>query len=271
MDPFGSKVAVVTGGARGIGRSLAIELSRRGATVIIIDRAIEEARTVVANNMQSASARAIELDVRDSEGMQRCVEDVIGDHGRIDYMINNAGIGIVGDARDISLQDWAEVIDTNLRGVVNGVTSVYRVMATQGYGHIVNISSVIGLIPAPMAIPYGTTKSAINALSFALHAEAKELGIKVSLVCLGYVDTDLWRVIRTVNLDREGFLQGLPSKKASPDDVAKYVLDRVARSHFLISFPFSVKAVNALYRLLPKLASCISPHFIKNIRDKRIT
>jgi NAD(P)-dependent dehydrogenase (short-subunit alcohol dehydrogenase family) len=112
-------------------------------------------------------------------------------HGRLDYIFNNAGIGIGGEVRDYQLEDWNRVFDVNLRGVVHGIQAAYPIMLRQGYGHIVNTASMAGLMPAPSTISYATTKHAVVGLSTSLRIEAADAGVRVSVLCPGVIDTPI--------------------------------------------------------------------------------
>lgn len=112
-------------------------------------------------------------------------------HGQLDVMVNNAGIALGGLLEELDHRHWDRGIAVNLRGVVNGVVAAYEVMRAQGSGHILNTASLAGLVPAPAMLPYTTTKHAVVGMSSALRAEAAGLGIQVSVLCPGFVDTPL--------------------------------------------------------------------------------
>jgi NAD(P)-dependent dehydrogenase (short-subunit alcohol dehydrogenase family) len=188
MTRFSGATAIVTGGASGIGRALSEALARRGAPVVVADRnadgAAEVARAIVA---AGGSARSEALDVTDAAAVERLVDETAREHGRVDLMFNNAGIAIIGEETDVSLDDWRKVVDVNLWGVVHGIRAAYPRMVRQGSGHIVNTASLAGLSPAPFEISYTATKYAVVGLSRALRAEAAAHGVKVSVVCPGFI------------------------------------------------------------------------------------
>jgi NAD(P)-dependent dehydrogenase (short-subunit alcohol dehydrogenase family) len=206
-------VAIITGGASGIGKALGEALAQRGATAILADRQSAVADEVAAG-IRSKGGKAVgaELDVRDFEATQRLVEATIAAHGRLDFMFNNAGIGIGGEARDYQIDDWVQVLDVNLRGVVNGVQAAYPVMVRQGFGHIVNTASMAGLMPSAGMLSYATSKHAVVGLSTSLRIEAAPEGVRVSVLCPG--------VIRTPIL--EGGKYGKTLNRVSPVAMRRY-------------------------------------------------
>ena len=186
---FAPQVSIVTGGASGIGKAIAAELVARGSHVVIAD--LDLAAAQAAARKLGPRTDAVELDVVDAAAVRAVVDAVVAEHGRLDVMVNNAGIGLGGLLEELDERHWDKAIDVNLRGVVHGVTAAYTVMRRQGSGHILNTASLAGLIPAPSMLPYTTTKHAVVGLSTALRAEAAALGIRVSVLCPGFVDTPL--------------------------------------------------------------------------------
>jgi NAD(P)-dependent dehydrogenase (short-subunit alcohol dehydrogenase family) len=192
LRAFHEAVAIVTGGASGIGAALGRELARREARVILADRQLELASAVAASiNAEGGNADAVELDVRDAIAFDAIVALTIEKNGRLDYLFNNAGIAIGGEMREYRLDDWRDVVDVNLMGVVHGVQAAYGRMIAQGFGHIVNTASVAGLIPSPFMGSYTTTKHAVVGLSRALRAESARYGVRVSTLCPGVIRTPI--------------------------------------------------------------------------------
>ncbi len=163
MDAFKDKVAIVTGGASGIGRELCRQLGGHGATVIVADvnrEGAEEAASSIAGST-AGRTRAALLDVTDAEEVRKLIQDTAAEFGRLDYMFNNAGIASGGEMRDMDWEHWRRMLDINLMGVIYGARAAYSVMVEQGFGHIVNTASGAGLFPIANSTPYVTTKHGV--------------------------------------------------------------------------------------------------------------
>jgi NAD(P)-dependent dehydrogenase (short-subunit alcohol dehydrogenase family) len=190
LRTFDGAVALVTGGASGIGRALGEALARRGGRVVLADRQGDLAQEVAARiRANGGQAAAEELDVTDFPATSRLVEGTFRGAGRLDYLFNNAGVGVVGEARLYALEDWYRVLDVNLRGVIHGVQAAYPVMLRQGFGHLLNTASFAGLFPSPLVVGYCATKHAVVGLSTSLRIEAAASGVRVSVLCPGPVRT----------------------------------------------------------------------------------
>jgi len=252
MDPFHGKIAIVTGGASGIGRAVGEQLVRRGARVVLADINGDSVR---ATTEAIGAAGHATVDVTDAAALERLVHDTVATHGRLDYMFNNAGIAIMGEAHNMSLSDWTRLIDINLRGVVNGVLAAYPVMIRQRSGHIVNTASLAGLVPTPGATGYATTKHAVVGLSTGLRAEGAGLGVKVSVVCPGVIDTPLkyGTVLINPDADRDKLLNAIPFGLYPVEACARDILRGIERNRAIIVVTASAKLTSLFYRLAPSL------------------
>ncbi|MDX1664250.1 MAG: SDR family oxidoreductase [Candidatus Promineifilaceae bacterium] len=266
---FENKVAVVTGGASGIGRALCEALSARGAVVIVGDIHGEGAAEVAAAiRANGGRAEGGFLDVTDPDGVEGLVDRVIDHHGRLDYMFNNAGIGISGSLEDVTLADWQAVINVNLWGVIFGTRAAHKQMQRQGYGHIVNTASLLGLIPAPTAIPYAVTKHGVVGLSTSLRDAAAREGVKVSVVCPGYIETPIWQTTKYVTEDREKVLARLKHvPKASPAECAETILQGVAENKGIIPVTGLAYLMWAVWRLNPPWLSPFSHWLATRVQE----
>ena len=185
-------IAIVTGAGSGIGYALTEAMIRRGDTVVMTGRRDTiPAAAELADRAGPGTATAKIADVRDADAVQRVVDDTIDRHGRLDIMVNNAGVGVGGYTHELSLQHWNRAIDVNIRGVVHGVHAAYPHMLAQQSGHILNVASVAGLIPGVLLVPYSMTKHAVVGLTMSLRGEAAQHGVRVSALCPGVVETPI--------------------------------------------------------------------------------
>ena len=267
---FQNKVALVTGGASGIGRALCEELARGGALAVVSDINLEGAEAVAAA-IAAGGGRAVaaRLDVTRAEDVGRLVEDTVREQGRLDYMFNNAGIGVGGEVRDLSLDHWRQAIDINLWGVIYGTSAAYQAMLRQGSGHIVNTASAAGLVGEPGLTAYSLTKSAVITLSTALRAEAEDTGVRVSVVCPGFVDTAIYENAIGVKIDKDEFLAKLPVRLVSAPDAARAILRGVERNQAIIVFPFYARLLWWLTRIHPGALRRFHRKTLANLRAMR--
>ena len=267
-----NRVALVTGGASPLGRALCEQLAANGAFVVVTDINIAGAQEVAAGIRQRGGrAEAAALDVSQEPQVLQVVSGVVSTHGRLDYMFNNAAVAIVGEFRDGNLTDFRRVMDVNLFGVVHGTMAAYRVMLRQGFGHIVNLSSLTGLMPTPILTAYSTSKWAIIGFSTAVRAEAAGLGVKVSVACPGLVRTDMGEHNVYWNVLKEDHLAQLPWRwMMEPNQAAKAILRGVERNQQIIVFPFSVRAAWWAYRAFPWLFASLMDGMLNRFRALRI-
>jgi NAD(P)-dependent dehydrogenase (short-subunit alcohol dehydrogenase family) len=268
--PFADRIALVTGGASGIGRALCLELGRRGAVVVVTDVDEAGARAASAEIAQAGGrAEALRLDVTRAEEVQGAVDGVAARHGRLDLLFNNAGLGLGGEVRDLTLEHWRRIVDVNLWGVIHGVAAAYPVMVRQGGGHIVNVASLAGLVGYPTAAPYATTKMAVVGLSLSLRVEAEALGVRVSAVCPGFVKSAIFDRGTFVGVDSADLVARLPFALVESDDAARRILRGVARNQAVIAFPFYARLLWALHRVHPALSSLVGRKIVRDFRAVR--
>src|SRR5262245_17538910 len=258
LRTYRGAVAIVTGGASGIGRALGEALARRGARVVLADRQIELAREVAAGiGAAGGHAVAAELDVTNFAATERLINQTFESEGRLDYLFNNAGLGVVGEAYQYALEDWDRVLDVNLRGVIHGVQVAYPLMRRQGFGHIVNTASAAGLFPSPLVVSYVAAKHAVVGLSTSLRIEAAAAGVRVSVLCPGAVRT---RALEDGGKYGKWMLSVAPEvlrpltdlqRPIAPERFAERALRAVARNRAIIVIPWWTRLLWWLCRLSP--------------------
>lgn len=232
---------------------------------MLADRDGDDARAQ-AERVLSAGGRAegTGLDVREAAAVDALVADVVRRHGRLDYLFNNAGIGVGGEVRDLELEDWRDAIEVNLMGIVHGVQSAWPRMIDQGFGHVVNTASMAAFMATPLAAPYGASKSAVVGLSRALRVEGMVCGVRVSVVCPGVIRT---RILE--NGGRHGrtrlFLDEAQQRRLwerlrpmDVDEFARRTLEDVARNRGVIVHPGWWRAVRFLNAVAPSLGDALA-------------
>jgi NAD(P)-dependent dehydrogenase (short-subunit alcohol dehydrogenase family) len=270
MDCFKNKTAIITGGASGIGRALCLELGRRGAIVYVTDINLDGAFQV-ADRINSAGGKAFaaRLDVTQKESVKKFIEETAKNAGRLDYMFNNAGIAIGGEARDMSDEDWRQIIDINLWGVIYGTTTAYQIMVKQGSGHIVNTASLAGLVPVPTETAYSTTKFAVVGLSASLRAEGEALGVKVSALCPGFVQSGIYEAAKILNADIRKLLEKNPFKIMETQKAARVILKGVEKNKAIIVVTLHGHVLWRIFKYFPWLANLIGQKTMKDFREVR--
>lgn len=274
MANFKDKIIVLTGAGSGIGKALAERLGSEQGIVVVTDRD-GEAAGIVADAIcrTGGKAESATLDVVDAGAVQRQVDETVRKHGRLDYIFNNAGIGIFAEAKDHTLEDWNLTLDVNLRGVIHGVQAAYPVMRRQGFGHIVNTASLAGLVPAPNNIAYTASKHAVVGLTAVLRAEAEAYGVKASVVCPGYVDTPILfehgvhKYADKMGIrSRDDAKRELGVKAMNVDDAAAVICKGVAKNQAVILVTFHAKVLYHLRRLFPFLFPLLTKFALEKAR-----
>lgn len=246
-------VALVTGAGSGIGAALTRLLLDRGLRVTATD--IDRAALELLPGAGDRLTRAV-LDVRDRVAVSDVVQGAARDHGRLDYVFNNAGIVVGGAFEDTSDELWHRIVDVNLWGVVHGTRAAYEVMRGQGCGHIVNVASSAGVMPVSHSVAYATTKHAVVGLTTSLRAEARGTGVRVSAVVPGVVDTAIFSSAANAGgYDYASAIERVPFRKVSPQRAAEHILRGVERNQQFITFPAYNQALVALNRLMPGVMS----------------
>ena len=271
-NPFHGSVAIVTGGSSGIGRALCLELGRRGAFVVVADIDEEGARkTAVAILEAGGAAQSILLDVKDGDAVDRMVREIDRSRGGIDYMFNNAGIGLSGEAIDLTRDHWRRIMEVNFFGVLHGTLAAYMAMARRGRGHVVNISSLAGFAPFVFNAPYTAAKFAVTGMTEALRVEAEARGVKVTLVCPGIVRTPFYESIEIVGTDPASYRARLPRRLISPERAAEIILRGVAAGKRRIIFPLHARLAWWAGKLAPFAIDAMNRRLVREFRHCGVT
>ena len=214
------KVALVTGGSRGIGSSICLELARAGARVIINYSSSLEGANKVLEDIKSIGGEAeiVKFDVSDTEVVEKEIKILLDNHERIDILVNNAGITRDSLFMRMKEDQWDQVFDINAKGVFNCTKNIVRSMVKNKYGKIINITSVVGEMGNAGQVNYSSTKSAIMGFTKSLAKELGSKNINVNAVSPGFID------VLPDNI-KEQYKEKIPlSRFGQPEDIAKAVL-----------------------------------------------
>ncbi|PBP72242.1 SDR family oxidoreductase [Pseudomonas syringae] len=230
MSNIQGKVVLITGASSGIGEAAARLIAAKGAYVVLGARRIERLEMLAADiEAQSGSARFRALDVTDALDMQAFADFAKHAFGKIDVIINNAGVMPLSPLAALNIAEWNQMLDVNVRGVLHGIAAVLPSMQAQGHGQIINISSIGGLAVSPTAAVYCATKFAVRAISDGLRQETDK--IRVTVVCPGVVESELadsisdetardaMKAFRKVALEPDAIARALVYAIEQPDGV----------------------------------------------------
>lgn len=226
------KIVVITGASSGLGEATARHLSALGATVVLGARRVERIDALAAELVAAGGvATAIATDVTDSAQVQRLVDTAINTYGRVDVIINNAGLMPHSPLDRLKIADWDRMIDVNIKGVLYGIAAALPYMQQRKSGHIINVSSVAGHKVRPGSAVYAATKHAVLALSEGLRQEVKPYNIRTTVISPGAIDTELpnsvteadiaanVRKIYEMAIPPESFARAVAYAMEQPDDI----------------------------------------------------
>jgi NAD(P)-dependent dehydrogenase (short-subunit alcohol dehydrogenase family) len=260
VNGFAGKIVLVTGAASGLGRGIAMAFARAGSDLVLVDIDQEGLLETAAMVEDTGSRSLVKMvDVSDREGMEIMAGEVLSDWGRVDILINNAGVGVGGELHDIPLDSVDWIVGINLLGEIYGTRLFLPQMIERGGGHIVNVASLSGLVLLPLHICYTTTKYGITGFTEALWAEARRHGIGVSLVCPGAVSTNIMEHTRGYTSterqkdSEERWEHILTQRGMDPEEAGRRVLEAVARKKFLVLLRPEAYLLYYIKRLFPGL------------------
>ena len=246
--------ALVTGAGSGIGHAIAVELARKGARVLAVDIHGDIAeKTALACTEAGPEAHGLACDVTDLAAVHRLADTVADDHGPLDVLVNNAGVGMSGRLTDMTIDDWHWIRGVNLDGVVHCCHTFGPALIEQGHGHVVNVSSALAYTMRATEPAYVATKAAVLALSRCLRADWRAAGVGVTAVCPGVVNTPFIESTRFVGDDGEAaekaarlFRLGHP-----PELVARDVVVAIRMNKAVATSGWEAKLAWWAHRLLP--------------------
>ena len=256
MNPFEAKVAVITGAGSGIGRALAVNLAKKGAKLALSDIDTEGlAETVGQAEALGADVKSDRLNVAEREAVLAYAEAVIAHFGEVHQIYNNAGIAYNGDVENSEFKDIERIIDVDFWGVVNGTKAFLPHVIASGDGHIINISSLFGLIAVPGQSAYNAAKFAVRGFTEALHQEmlVAKHPVKVTCVHPGGIKTAVARNATVANdQNAQTFAEFFDKRLAlhSPEMAAETIIDGVRQGRARVVIGWEAKALDVLARII---------------------
>jgi NAD(P)-dependent dehydrogenase (short-subunit alcohol dehydrogenase family) len=255
IDRFADKVVVVTGGASGLGRGLGEAVARAGAKLVVGDIDLAAASALCDELARAGkTASAVHVDVTDAASVERLVAQAVALHGRIDYMFNNAGIAAAGEFHEMSADTIRRVVEIDLLGAAYGTLAAYRQMVRQRGGHIVNIGSMLALFPNPLSAAYVAAKHGLGGLTQSVSAEASAYGVSLTLICPGYIATNLFKAgTFEGSLRSDNILERIPFRLIDVDTAVARTLEAVLARRSIAVFPLYGRVLWWIHRLSPRL------------------
>ena len=258
------KVALVTGAASGIGRETALAFARAGAELVVCDvnePGLEETASAIRATGRTALARRVDVSRRND--VQTFAAEVHREHGAVDVLMNNAGVGLGAGFLDTPLEDWEWILSINLWGVIHGCHFFLPPMVARGRGHVVNVSSAAGYLATAQLGAYSTTKFAVFGLSEALRDELRPHGIGVTTVCPGIINTPITGAARmrgpvATPEARAALVEIYRRRNYGPERVAANILKAVARNRPVAPISPEAWTMYLMKRLSPALAARVS-------------
>ncbi|NLA10623.1 MAG: SDR family NAD(P)-dependent oxidoreductase [Firmicutes bacterium] len=250
-----TRSAVITGAGSGLGRELALLLAADGWRVLVTDcNRAEAKKTLQLIEEAGGSGEAYRLNVNDASEVEAVADLYFEKWGRVDLLVNNAGVAVAGFVGDIALKDWNWIYGPNMRGTVHGCHSFIPRMKAQGGGHILNIASAAGFASLPEMAPYNLTKAAVISLSETLYAELAPDNIGITVACPNFFNTNLLQTMRyTEQFQYEFARTAFTNSRMSGSDVAGVILKAVRRGKLYCLPMFSGRILWLLKRLSPQL------------------
>jgi short-subunit dehydrogenase len=241
MSDWSKKVVFITGASSGIGRALAAELGRKGASLGLLARRAESLLEI-AKEVEEAGGHALALpaDVRDAEAVRVAADELREKFGRVDVLVANAGVGVTTDAKNLQAKEVADVLGINVLGAVNSVTAVLPEMVEQGSGQLVAISSLAAYRGLPKSAAYCASKAALSTFFESLRVDLRESGVEVTIIHPGFIKTPL-------TAGRHAQMPYLMEL----DDAIKKIIRAIETRKKSYAFPWQLATISRVGMLLP--------------------
>ncbi|PBB06654.1 MULTISPECIES: SDR family oxidoreductase [Salimicrobium] len=233
MENLQNKTAIITGASSGIGKAVAHHLAGQGANVVLAARRSDRLQELAdeVKNEHNTGVKVVETDVTKKEDLENLVSETKSEFDSVDIFINNAGVMLLSFLKNDHVDEWEQMVDVNIKGVLFGVHAVLPTMVEQESGHIINISSVAGHEVFPSSAVYSATKYAVRALSMGMEKELSRTGVRVTNISPGAVDTELTDHI--TDGDVFDMFKGASSKTLKAEDIAKAVTYAVTQPDYV--------------------------------------
>lgn len=224
MFKLSNKIAVITGASQGIGKVMAEVLSKAGAHVVCVARTEDKIRSLANEiNNKSGTASYIPCDISDGKAFSKVINDIVDKHGRLDILINNAGITRDALLMRMNEDQWDTVINTNLKGAFHGIKAAIRPMMKNRSGRIINITSIVGLTGNPGQANYAASKAGLIGMTKSIAKEVATRGITVNCIAPGWIGTGMTDELSDAT--KNEFLNRIPiGKIGTPEDIAHTAL-----------------------------------------------
>lgn len=270
---FKGKIAFVTGGGEGLGQSLCLKLAEYNAIVICTDKdasLAENTITLIKSQTHNNSSQSFQMDVTENNQITSVLSKIYSTFGKIDYFFNNAGITIGGEIRDLTIEHWKKVIDVNLIGLLTCSSEVFRHMSKAKQGHIINITSISGLLEyTALGAPYAVSKHGAVTFSKALRLEALDFNVKVTTVCPGSIKTKIAEKMEYINSSENMRQQSIDfiEKGIAPETASQIILNGVIQNKKVIVFPTSFRIYYFLTKIFGFFERSMALKMTRNFRE----
>jgi short-subunit dehydrogenase len=277
MKDLNNRIAVVMGSASGIGRALAIQLADQGCVLALADLDHEGLAAVAAQiNAKSKGTTIHALDISNREQVYRFAADVIQSHGRIDILINCAGVAVLETIEDIGYDDFEWVMAVNFWGAVYTTKAFLPLLKQNPEAHIVNVSSVDGIVPNPNSAAYASAKAALRSFTETLFQELQGTNISVTSVMPGSVKTNIYRNTRFFKAACEGMTQEEciaffeNAALTSAEDAAKSIINAIKKNKGRVLIGLDGQLIDICSRLAPVKSTALAGYISRNLKSKKL-